>query len=60
MIPSAMARACAAGMCIAIDQFVLAAGDVSLDYALKFFERSAPATAGDASAYLKRMKGTAR
>jgi len=56
----AAAQPCAAGMCIAIDQFVLAAGDVSLDYALKFIERSAPAMADDASAYLKRMKGTAR
>ena len=56
----AAAQPCAAGMCIAIDQFVLAAGDVSLDYALKFIERSAPTMAGDASAYLKRMKGTAR
>ena len=56
----AAAQPCAAGMCIAGDQFVLAAGDVSLDYALKFIERSAPAMAGDASAYLKRMKGTAR
>ena len=56
----AAAQPCAAGMCIAIDQFVLAAGDVSLDYALKFFEHSAPAMARDASAYLQRMKGAAR
>lgn len=56
----AAAQPCAAGMCIAGDQFVLAAGDVSLDYALKFFERSAPAMARDASAYLQRMKGAAR
>jgi conjugal transfer pilus assembly protein TrbC len=56
----AVAQPCAAGMCIAGDQFVLAAGDVSLDYALKFFERSAPAMARDASAYLRRMKEAAR
>jgi hypothetical protein len=47
-------------MCIASDQFVLAAGDVSLDYALTFFERSAPAMARDASTYLQRLKGAAR
>ena len=56
----AASQPCAAGMCIAGDQFVLAAGDVSLDYALKFFERSAPTMARDASAYLQRMKGAAR
>ena len=36
---------------------VLAAGDVSLDYVLRFFERSAPGMARDASSYLQRMKG---
>lgn len=56
----AASQPCAAGMCIAGDQFVLTAGDVSLDYALKFFERSAPGMARDASIYLQRMKGAAR
>ena len=56
----AASQPCAAGMCIASDQFVLAAGDVSLDYALTFFERSAPAMARDASTYLQRLKGAAR
>ena len=56
----AASKPCAAGMCIASDQFVLAAGDVSLDYALSFFERSAPAMARDASSFLQRMKGASR
>ena len=53
----AATQPCAAGLCIASDQFVMAAGDVSLDYALRFFERSAPAMARDASTLLKQMKG---
>ena len=56
----AASQPCAAGMCIASDQFVRAAGDVSLDYALRFFERSAPGMARDASSYLQRMKGPSR
>jgi len=56
----AASQPCAAGMCIAGDQFVLAAGDVSLDYALQLFERSAPAMAHDASVYLQRMQGAPR
>jgi len=48
---------CAADMCIATEQFALAAGDVSLDYALQFFQRSTPAIARDASSFLRRMKG---
>ena len=56
----AASQPCAAGMCIAGDAFLLAAGDVSLDYALRFFERSAPGMARDASIYLQRMKGAAR
>lgn len=49
---------CGAGMCFAADQFALAAGDVSLDYALEHFERSAPRLAKDATGFLKRLKGT--
>jgi conjugal transfer pilus assembly protein TrbC len=56
----AAAQPCAAGLCVAGDQYVLAAGDVSLDYALQFFERSAPAMARDAAAYLQRMQGAPR
>ena len=53
----AATQPCMGGLCIAGDQFVMAAGDVSLDYVLRFFERSAPAMARDASALLKQMKG---
>jgi len=56
----AAAQPCATGTCLAVDPFVLAAGDVSLDYALRFFERSAPAMSRDASSYLQRMNGAAR
>lgn len=48
---------CATGMCIANEQFAMAAGDVSLDYALRFFERSTPSIARDASHFLRRMRG---
>ena len=56
----ASAQTCSSGTCLANDQFVMAAGDVSLDYALSFFERSAPALARDASSFLRRMKGAPR
>lgn len=56
----ASAQPCSSGTCLASDQFVMAAGDVSLDYALSFFERSAPAMARDASSLLQRMKGVSR
>ena len=56
----ASAQPCISGTCLASDQFVMAAGDVSLDYALSFFELSAPAMARDASSLLQRMKGAAR
>ena len=48
---------CGEGMCFGADQFALAAGDVSLDYALMHFLRTAPSFAKDASGFLKRMKG---
>ena len=56
----ASAQTCSSGTCLASDQFVMTAGDVSLDYALSFFERSAPAMARDASSFLQRMKGASR
>ena len=56
----ASAQPCSSGTCLASDQFMLAAGDVSLDYALRFFARSAPAKARDASSLLQRMKGASR
>lgn len=48
---------CASGLCVPGDSFVAAAGDVSLDYALNFFQRSAPGFAKDAGGFLKRLKG---
>ena len=56
----AAAQPCSSGACLAGDQFVMAAGDVSLDYALSFFERSTPAMARDASTLLQRLKGAPR
>ncbi len=52
----AQAGSCASGICVPGDGFVMAAGDVSLDYALAFFRRSAPAFARDAESVLKRLK----
>lgn len=53
---SAQAGSCASGICVPGDAFVMAAGDVSLDYALAFFRRSAPAFARDAESVLKRLQ----
>jgi conjugal transfer pilus assembly protein TrbC len=47
---------CAAGTCFTSDAFASATGDVSIDYALEFLERSAPAFAKDAAAFLRRIK----
>jgi conjugal transfer pilus assembly protein TrbC len=54
----ASAQACGSNTCIGSDQYLLAAGDVSLDYALAQFQRSTPRMAGDASRFLQRMKGS--
>jgi conjugal transfer pilus assembly protein TrbC len=51
------ARACEAGSCFAEDAFVRAAGDVSIRYALEFISRTAPAFAGEAQPFLRRLKG---
>lgn len=48
---------CASGLCVPGDGFVTAAGDVSLDYTLAFFQRSAPRFTKDAAGFLKRLKG---
>ncbi len=48
---------CASGLCVPGDGFVTAAGDVSLDYALALFQRSAPRFSKDADDFLKRLKG---
>lgn len=53
----AQAVPCAKGLCVPSDGFVMAAGDVSLDYVLAFFQRSAPAFAKEAGAFQKRLKG---
>lgn len=52
----AQPQSCAAGMCFAADAYAMAAGDVSLDYALAFFQRSAPKLARDAGVFAKRLK----
>jgi conjugal transfer pilus assembly protein TrbC len=49
---------CGTGICLAADQFVLAVGDVSLDYALRYFQRTAPRVSKDAAPFLGRLKGT--
>ena len=54
----AQPQRCGAGMCFAADQFVLAAGDVSLDYALRYFQRTAPRVAKDTAPFLARLKGS--
>jgi len=51
------ATPCAAGACFAASSFALVAGDVSLDYALEFFRRSAPAFRREASGLLTKLKG---
>ncbi|MCW5632014.1 MAG: type-F conjugative transfer system pilin assembly protein TrbC [Rubrivivax sp.] len=55
----ATAAPCANGLCIPADGYVMAAGDVTLDYALAFIQRSAPAFSKDADAFLKRLKAPA-
>lgn len=47
---------CAAGTCFAADSYALAAGDVSIDYALRFIQRSAPKFSRDANHFLARIK----
>ena len=48
---------CAAGTCFPSSSFVSTAGDVSLDYALEFFGRAAPAFDPAAQSFLSKMKG---
>ena len=38
-------------------QFVSAAGDVSIEYALEFFKRSAPSFSREAATLLSKLKG---
>ncbi|HEY0844357.1 MAG TPA: type-F conjugative transfer system pilin assembly protein TrbC [Noviherbaspirillum sp.] len=48
---------CGAGLCVPPDAYVATSGDVSLDYALEFIERTAPRFAKDARRYLKNIRG---
>lgn len=54
------ATGCAPGLCDPSQRHVMASGDVSLDYALSVFERSAPDHAADARTFLRRLKPTGR
>lgn len=47
--------ACSGEQCARSDDHVVAAGDVSLDYALEHFQRSAPTFANDAGRFLARL-----
>jgi len=53
----AMPEPCAAGTCFPTASYVSVAGDVSLDYALEFFKRSAPSFNQEAGAFLSKMRG---
>jgi conjugal transfer pilus assembly protein TrbC len=55
----ATAAPCASGLCVPASGYVMATGDVTLDYALAFFQRSAPAFSRDAGSFLKRLKAPA-
>ena len=48
---------CAAGTCFPSASFVSTAGDVSLDYALEFFDRAAPNFGPSAQLFLAKMRG---
>ncbi len=47
--------ACSGEQCARADDHVMAAGDVSLDYALAHFQRTTPAFAKDAGRFLARL-----
>lgn len=53
--PRAHDAACNGEQCARSDGHVVAAGDVSLDFALDHFQRSAPAFAKDAGRFLARL-----
>lgn len=52
----AVPRECGGNSCFSSDAFVSAVGDVSLDYALEYFQRSAPSFRKDAAVFLKRLR----
>jgi conjugal transfer pilus assembly protein TrbC len=49
---------CAAGTCYPTSAFVSASGDVSVDYALEYFKRAAPAFSREAGTFLSKLKGS--
>lgn len=49
--------ACASGICAPSESFLRTSGDVSLDYALEYMQRSAPAFRPAADLFLKRIRG---
>jgi conjugal transfer pilus assembly protein TrbC len=56
--PGAHDTACSGEQCARSDDHVVAVGDVSLDYALAHFQRSAPAFAKDAGRFRARLGRT--
>lgn len=48
---------CAAGTCFDSSSYALTAGDVTVDYALRFIQRSAPRFSREADTYLSKLKG---
>jgi conjugal transfer pilus assembly protein TrbC len=53
----AVSGQCGDGQCYSTDAFVTTSGDVSLDYALEFIQRRAPAFSEDAGAILRKLRG---
>jgi len=53
----AQSKPCSSGQCFASDAFVSTAGDVSLDYALEYIQRTAPQYSREAAQFLKRIRG---
>lgn len=47
---------CASGTCVPAPNFVSASGDVSIDYALEYFQRSSPNFARDAGEFLAKFR----
>ena len=48
---------CASGSCAPAESFLRTSGDVSLDYALEYLQRSAPGFGPAADTFLKRIRG---
>jgi conjugal transfer pilus assembly protein TrbC len=52
----ASATPCATGLCAPAEDYAIVAGDVTLDYALRHIQRTAPRFAKDANSLLKRLE----